>query len=168
MTAPADTIEIHIRGLPVPVWARSQEHADELIREFTLIAARPSDDGRHELPQRLSELIERLTGQYAGLTEEQDAELAAAAEAGTPEVNLDFVLPREITAAVVELSDMLDAADDYCRAGQHLLTLATPPEALLFRRWYLGEFLRQAAGRPPMPWSKWTPAEWPVDASVGD
>ncbi len=49
----------------------------------------------------------------------------------------------------------MDEADDYCRAGQHLLTLVTPPEALAFRRWYLGEFVRQIAGEQPRPWTDW-------------
>jgi anti-sigma B factor antagonist len=32
------------------------------------------------------------------------------------------------------------------------MTLAAPPEAVQFREWFLGEFVRQARGEPPSPW----------------
>jgi len=47
---------------------------------------------------------------------------------------------------------MLDEADDYCRRGDHLLTLATPAEELRFRRWFVGEFVEQLGGAAPTPW----------------
>ena len=47
---------------------------------------------------------------------------------------------------------MLDEADEYCRRGDHLLTLATPPEELRFRRWFISEFVDQVNGAPPTPW----------------
>ena len=51
---------------------------------------------------------------------------------------------------------MLDEADDYCRAGRHLLNLATPDELRAFRSWYLGQVRDQLAGGPPEPW----PEHW--------
>ena len=50
------------------------------------------------------------------------------------------------------LGDLLDEADAYCAGGQHLLMLATPDDLLAYRRWYLGEFTRQAEGASPVPW----------------
>ncbi|MDP9441273.1 MAG: hypothetical protein M3P34_03640 [Actinomycetota bacterium] len=47
---------------------------------------------------------------------------------------------------------MLDEPDEFCRSGNQLLTLATPPELLAFRRWYLREFNAQLQGQPPLPW----------------
>ncbi|MEP6696234.1 MAG: hypothetical protein ABJA34_05055 [Pseudonocardiales bacterium] len=47
---------------------------------------------------------------------------------------------------------LIDEADNYCRQGGTLLTLATPPEVKVLRHWYLGEFLRQGSGSPPIPW----------------
>ena len=47
---------------------------------------------------------------------------------------------------------MLEEADDYCRRGDHLLTLATPEEERRFRRWFIGEFVDQIEGKPPTPW----------------
>jgi hypothetical protein len=153
--ASSELVEVRLLRLPVAVWNRSQEHADELIREFTLIAASPRVDHSHDVPARLTDLIEQLTSQYAGFTGEQEVALAAAAAAGVEEIELTFRVPATAADAADRVGAMLDAADDYCRAGQHLLTLATPPEALAFRQWYLGEFSRQVAGQPPTTWPGW-------------
>jgi hypothetical protein len=53
---------------------------------------------------------------------------------------------------------MLDEADEYCRSGQALLTLETPPDAKLFRQWYLDEFIGQLSGAPPTPWPEYAAA----------
>lgn len=46
----------------------------------------------------------------------------------------------------------LDEADAFCSAGQRLITLASPPDQIAFRHWYLGEFIAQLAGGAPTPW----------------
>ena len=65
---------------------------------------------------------------------------------------LAYHLPPAARQACVELTRMLDEADDYCRDGEHLLTLATPDDVRLFRDWYLGEMVRQLDGAPPESW----------------
>jgi hypothetical protein len=48
---------------------------------------------------------------------------------------------------------MLDEADEFCRRGRHLLTLETPPELVVFRKWYLQEFIDQIErGAEPTAW----------------
>lgn len=151
MSSPADLLDVHLLKVPVPLWARSQEHGDELLREFALIAASPT--GRDGVPARLTQLVETLNQTYAGVGTEQEAQLFAAAEAGVPEVDdLVFVVPPDVAGACVALAALLDEADEYCAAGEHLLTLTTPPELVRFRRWYLDQFVDQVAGRPPVPW----------------
>jgi hypothetical protein len=141
--------------LPVQVWAASQEHHDELLREFALMTA-GHDDREAEappVPVRLLRLVEGLTGSYAGSSEEQRARLFAAAARGDEVMEvLEFSLPEAAGPACVQLAQMLDEADDYCRAGRHLLTLATPEELRLFRSWYLGQVREQLSGAPPEPW----------------
>jgi hypothetical protein len=48
---------------------------------------------------------------------------------------------------------LLDGADECCRAGEHLLTLAAPAPVVAYRRWLLDEIATQAAGGPATPWS---------------
>lgn len=160
MTAPedgadgtVDIVDIAVLRAPVQVWARAQEHSDALMREFALIAseARTDPDSTH-VPVRLLRLVETLNAAYSGFTGEQEAQMHAAVEAGEQEVDLHYRLPRSVAPDVVQLGALLDEADEYCRAGQHLLTLATPEESVRFRRWFLDQFAEQAAGHPPVAW----------------
>lgn len=156
-TSTDELLEVRLEAFPVQVWERAREHADELIRELALIAAGSEEGSDHHgergVPQRLGELIDRLTDQYGSLTVEQERQLADAAEAGIEALDvLTFRVPPAARPAVAQLMAMFEEADRYCLAGDHLLTLATPPELVRFRMWYLDEFARQLAGSRPRPW----------------
>jgi hypothetical protein len=160
MTATDDLITVELVGLPVAVQVRAQEHSDELVRELTLVGERMRQRGDHAgLPARLVALIEQLTSQYSGFTVEQEKQLAEAIACGAETVDLTYRVPRSAAAASQALGEILDEADDYCRAGQHLLTLATPDELVSYRRWFLAQFTGQAAGAPPVPWTEYAASE---------
>lgn len=145
--------EVRLLGFPIPLYRRSTEHHEELIREFQLLAIDPpTATPGHEVPARLLDLIAALTSDYAGLSDAPNAERDAAAARGDATVDLVFHVPASVADACVRLDAMLDEADEFCRAGDRLLTLATPPDAAALRKWYLGEFRAQLAGRPPTPW----------------
>jgi hypothetical protein len=149
--------DVHLLQVPVDVWARTQEHSDELLREFALIAADPESAGA--VPARLTRLVEQLNQVYGGVATEQENQLFAAAEAGEPVIDdLAYALPVAAADACVSLSRLLDEADAFCLAGEHLLTLATPPELVRFRRWYLEQFASQLTGGDPVPWPEYAPA----------
>jgi hypothetical protein len=154
MTQPADpTVAIEIRGLPVALHERAQAHSDELLREFRLIAVQARLEGEGSVPHRLLQLVTDLTATYSGLTEQQEDALAAAMACRHETIDLHYDLPTHVADACRALNALLDEADEYCRAGQHLLTLATPPDCVAYRRWFLDEFIRQAAGEAPTPWA---------------
>jgi hypothetical protein len=153
MTEP-ELVRVSLIGLPVALWQQSQEHGDELLREFMLIASerqRTSTD--HDVPVRLTSLIDELTSQYAGFSEANERLLADAADRGLETLDLEYDIPAAAAGGASRLGDLLDEADDYCRRGEHLLTLATPPMQVAFRRWYLDEFVRQIDGGPPRAWA---------------
>ncbi len=158
--AGAELVAVHLLRVPVALHARAQEHGEALGRELRLIAEQLRPDGagpaaartHAELPSRLVELVALLGQQYSGFTVEQEDALEAAAADGVPELDLVFRVPSSAGAAAVALGAVLAEADEYCRAGQHLLTLATPPDLVTYREWYLDEFTRQIAGAPPRPW----------------
>jgi hypothetical protein len=154
-TASTDLVEVRVLELPVPLWAKSQEHFQDLMREFALIAGN-SGASLHPVPARLLELVETLTAEYAGVSEAQEAELAAAAEAGTASLDLVFWAPPQAGPAAEDLGRVLEEADEFCRAGEHLLTLATPPDCVAYRQWYIAQFVDQLAGGDPVPWSQWS------------
>jgi hypothetical protein len=144
-------VQVHLLELPVPLAAAAREHFEGLSREFMLIASSSNDD--QHVPARLMALVDTLTAQFAGINSEADQRLEDAIDAGAERLE-DHVLelPPEASAASVALGDIIDEADEYCRQGQHLLTLATPPELVAYRHWYLGQVVDQLAGQPPVAW----------------
>lgn len=151
MTATGDgSREVHLVGFPLDVHQRATEAFEGLRREFQLIAMRSPE--AEDVPDRLLRLVDALSVEYEGLSAEMDAIRDAAAARGDAEVDLVYRVPPQIAGACIALSEMIDEADDFCRQGDVLLSLASPPEAVAFRRWYLGEFVAQLAGEPPLPW----------------
>lgn len=157
MTSPlgGELREVRLLAFPVGILARAQEHLDDLLREFMLIAAGSDRDVVSHVPRQLLELIAEVQRDYAGTTLEQEAQLLEAREAGVESLNLVYRVPPEAAMAATRLGEALDAADTYCLSGEHLLTLATPPEERQLRSWYLGQFVDQISGAEPTPWPEW-------------
>ncbi len=153
MSDAPDLVEVRLLAVDLADLHDAEAHHDELFREFALIASSEPSPG-HEVPGRLLALIDELTDRFAGFTSGPQADLAVAAERGDKEADVAFQVPRQIDEAVLRLTDLLTAADDYCRHGD-LLTLAPPPEAVVFRNWYLGEFVAQCRGADPTPWPEY-------------
>ena len=146
-------VTVRLLELPVDVYARAREHTDELMREFTFIRAQSADPEGTSVPAKLLGLVDELTGRYSGFTAGTQAELESAVADGTSTIDLEYVVPPDVAAACIHLGELLDAADDYCRGGEVLLTLATPDDLVAYRRWFLREFVRQTSGEAPIPWS---------------
>jgi hypothetical protein len=138
---PAKLVEVRLLQLPVALWARAAEHADELMREFTLIAADARTDGASSVPARLVTLVEELSSMYGGFGAGPEDQLNRAAADGVESIDLVFRVPAEVGPAARHLGELLDEADEYCRRGQHLLTLATPADQRELRWWYLRQFV---------------------------
>lgn len=145
-------VTVQLIDLPVPLHARAREHSDAIQREFLLIAEQLRGQDTASVPDRLIELMRSLSSDYAGYTGEQDDALEAAMASGQPTLDLELRLPPGAADGARALGAMLDEADDYCRAGQHLLTLPTPAELVAYRRWYLDQVISQIDGAPPQPW----------------
>lgn len=148
-----DLVPIELRGVPLELQRRTREHYDELWREFALVRSREPDN-RDTVPARLLDLIEELARQYNSFTAATSEEMTAALERGETSIDVHYELPRTVGPACEHFDALLDEADDYCRAGE-LLTLATPPDIAAYRRWFLCEFIVQAAGGPVTPWPQY-------------
>ncbi|HUR22385.1 MAG TPA: hypothetical protein VMZ73_00790 [Acidimicrobiales bacterium] len=151
MSQPVELVEVQLLRLPLEVWQRTQEHVDGLLREFALIAQ--DDEAKLATPGRLLALVQELSAGFGGFSESQRIEMEEALVRGEAEIDLTYRMPRAAAGAAQQLGDMLDEADEYCRRGDHLLTLATPGEELRFRHWFISEFVDQLRGAPPTPWS---------------
>ena len=163
MSASPELVEVRLLRLPVEVQRRASEHIDGLQREFDLIRRR--DTSRDDVPNRLLALIGELDAAFGGLNPQADEDLQRALDERQAEIDLVYRLPREAAAAAARLGELLDEADDYCRRGDVLLTLATPDESLRYRRWFLSQFIDQVAGADPVPWPEYLAATAPDDAT---
>jgi hypothetical protein len=149
---------VHVLRMPLAESARSSQHFDELMREFALITLdtdrdRETTDSQRPVPERLLNLVAELTSEFAAFTTAVQAQREKAAARGDAEINLTYHMPPSTTDAVRQLETLLEEVDDFCRSGQHLITLATPPESLAFRQWYFREFIDQMErGQQPVPW----------------
>jgi hypothetical protein len=148
-----ELIRVVLLGLPVPLHRLSSEHVDDLLREFALISRTESEHAR-SVPQRLAELIESLEPAFAGVTDAPNAQMQEAIARSREAINLVYMVPPSAAEASRLLDEMLDEADEYCRNGEHLLTVAMPAEAVRYRRWFLGEFVTQIAGASPTSWAE--------------
>lgn len=153
-----DLTTVSLLGVPVPVWQRADEEANDLLREFTLIAFEERPSGLN-VPDRLLELVDELRATYGAVGTEQANRLSQAVNAGEEEIErLDYHVPTGIEPDLDRLAAALDEADEYCRGGEHLLSLASSPASKAFRDWFLDEFRRQLAGKEPISWSHSTAA----------
>ncbi|HVA43515.1 MAG TPA: ATP-binding protein [Acidimicrobiales bacterium] len=146
-------VRVRLLSVPVDAYHRASEHSDELQREFALILERDPSEGI-EPPGRLLAIINELNGQFGSFGGTARARLEEAVDRGLDRIDLDYDVPSVIGPVVTRLADLFDEADTYCRGGD-LLTLAAPPAATAFRRWFLAQFTGQAQGAEPESWDDW-------------
>jgi anti-anti-sigma factor len=150
MSDQADLVSVRLEKLPIEIWQRASAHQEAIQREFDILRAELPEGSA---PNRLHALIEEYESRFGASTAATRTDLIEAAKRGDKEVDVMFDVPFDAAEAARQLLRTLDEVDDFCRAGERLLTLATPPEAVAFRRWFLGEFPRQIEhGLQPRQW----------------
>ena len=158
MTTPPleDLVEVRILEMPLDILRASQQHSEELMRELTLVAEQLRQEGTHGLPIRFVDVAQELTTTYGSLGVAQEATIAEAMAAGERVLHeLVYRLPPALGAVVRHLDDLFDEADDYCRSGEHLLTLCASPPVVALRKWFFSEVERQIGGAAPTAWPEY-------------
>ncbi|MBX6388212.1 MAG: SpoIIE family protein phosphatase, partial [Frankia sp.] len=140
---------VHLGDVSTELLLAAKSHVDNLVREFTLVAAGATDG---ELPAPLADLIVAVTTRFAEAREAIRRQALAAAAAGARRTELDLWLPVSAAQAGEDYLKALDKADQYARAAR-LLTLEAPPEHQAFRHWYVSALVAQlrAASRGERP-----------------
>lgn len=151
-------VEIHLLGVPLGLHRATVEHSAEVMREFSHLVEGPTAS---HAPARLIELNRVLEERFGPFTRATTDELEEALASGRESVDLVFRLPAEAGAAARQVGELWEEVDRYCESGDWLLALRTPPDARLYRDWFLGEFARQAAGETPTSWPDWSTARNP-------
>ena len=140
-------IEFEIRDVPLKAYVGFQRHYRELRREVRLLALAHEAD--YPLAKSLSDLFGALEQPlHHGLGIGQ---IEAALEAGDERTDVRVVMDSESAELIGRFIELLDLADAFCRE-ERLLSLARTSEQQEFQEWFLGEFVRQAAGKDPLPW----------------
>lgn len=143
-------VKVRLLEVPVDLHRQASEHQEALRRELAFVEHAQGPDAA---PARLQALTADLNERYGGLTQAQNDRIDAAIEAGEERLELEYELPPDVTDMVIRVGELLDELDQFCRDGD-LLTLVTPPDLLVYRRWFLEEFVAQIRdARDPRPWT---------------
>jgi serine phosphatase RsbU (regulator of sigma subunit) len=138
---------VALGDVPTAFLLEAKAHIDNLVREFSLAAA-AGESGEVSVPSHLARLIDTVVHGFADARAAIKRQALAASSRGEVRTTLTLHLPLTAADAGEAYLAALDEADDYARAAR-LLTLETPSEHRLFRRWYVGaviDQLRAAAG----------------------
>lgn len=144
-------VQVRLIGVPVRLRARNIEHGEGLLREFALVRL-GADRSEAGVPDRLLKLVDEVRSTYGGFGAGPSSELDAALARGQEILDVTYTVPAHAGPLITRLNQVLDDAEQLCREGRYLLTVAAPPDVAAYRRWSLGEFERQIAGHPPVPW----------------
>lgn len=145
---------VRLAGCPVALSLRQDQHLDELIREFQLIAGDQDNPRSRELAQQLEGLLS--TPAHARHTGRRIAQQAAAE--GKTHIDVDMAMPRELGAQVVALQEAVREADRLCDE-MRLLTLASTAELRDLRAWMTEEVSGQLEhAAVPVRWDDWLAA----------
>ena len=142
---PAAT-EIVMRDLPVAQLTEFRGHYQELRRELRLLSLAHQDD--YPLAQDLTQVFHRFERSFPISLRTQYVD---ALERGDETFDLRIALNPSAATVIEQMLELLDLADEFCRA-QRLLALARTPSQRAFQQWYFGEFVRQARGEAPTEW----------------
>ncbi len=145
---------VTLRGYPVVLGMRLQEHYEAMVRECQLLAA-PRPDGAARLPERLLglalALAQRYTDELSDLARPDPRRVAAQAQ-GRDVVDLTYPVSPEQLQRLQSWQTILDDVDDFSARGDLMAPTISPALARL-RGWALAEFVRQSDGAPPTPWT---------------
>ena len=140
--------------VPTDLLLAAKSHVDNLVREFTLASSGALTGLTTEVVPHLGSLVDTIAFRFSEARDSIKRQALAAASAGALRTRLELDLDADTAKAGEEYLKALDAVDAYCRAAR-LLTLETPPQHRVFRRWYVEELVSQvralAAGDVPKP-----------------
>lgn len=141
-----------LRDFPLRIWAESRQHTDEVLREFTLMLAGQSSGQTHlQAPRALVDLAAMFTSRYGPLLDQLTLDRERALRAGADRMDSEVALVEGTPQLLEQVRVVMDAVDEYCRAGD-LLTLERSESSRRLLAWTTEELVRQYEGGEPRPW----------------
>jgi hypothetical protein len=141
--------DVSLVDFPVARYLQMQEHHDALLREFALIA---TDSEHSSAPSDLLRLANEMFERYGDAAGPFREGVAAAVDSGDVVTTLNLSIPYTTLRWTEDFLLLFEEADEYAARGA-LLTEAAPMEVTEFRRWMVGELIRQIRdGATPTPY----------------
>lgn len=141
--------DVALVDLPVSLFLETQQHHDTVLRELALVALAPEADS--STPNRLRTLAREAHSGFGDAPKPFRDAVAAAAARGDDIVTLRLSVPDSTLRFMEDFLLVFDEADEFSRRGE-LLTPPSAPGVAAFRRWFVGELMRQVRdGAPPSP-----------------
>ena len=141
-------ITVQLLHIPPDALQGTLAHGAELRRELRLLALAHQDT--YPVASDLSTFFSALARDYRGQLGGEA--LLTALRSGRSHLDLDVKSGADTARRFDRLLELLDLADAFCR-NERLLTLARSDAQVVFQAWLFGEFVRQANGEEPRPWS---------------
>jgi anti-sigma regulatory factor (Ser/Thr protein kinase) len=133
---------VRFPAVPVDGYLALQAHNDALFRELELISIELESGGAVRVPPPLAQLVGQLYSRFRGQRDSYRDVVAAAQARGERSVDLETKVPPSAAGAALGYLELLERADELCRAGA-LLTPEPPPEVKTLRRWFVEEMVAQ-------------------------
>lgn len=140
---------------PLRLWARQQEHTDEILREFVLLLSGEDSGTTAAAPAQLVALASMFSTHFGALIDKITVLRQQRYDAGDDRMDLPMPLPRSTPELMQRVEQVWAAVDDYCSSGE-LLALARPPQVAALMTWAAQELSRQSRGEKATPW----PGPW--------
>lgn len=145
---------VALGDVPTDLLLGAKAHVDNLVREFALATSGAASGRASAIPAHLAALIEDVVTGFSEARQAIKRQAVDAATRGDERTTLTLTLPLSAADAGERYLQALDEADAYARAAR-LLTLETPPQHQVFRRWYVESLVArlraEAAGEPAPP-----------------
>jgi hypothetical protein len=133
---------VRLPGVPVDLYLEASRHMTEIVREFALISFGDRSGVTERVPDRLLALVEGLRKRYGTQTDAIRSQFEEAAAAGRPTVDVELPADETTVEITEDITELLDAADEFCRSGD-LLTLASSPKVVAWRHWWRDQVVGQ-------------------------
>jgi serine phosphatase RsbU (regulator of sigma subunit)/anti-sigma regulatory factor (Ser/Thr protein kinase) len=133
---------VRLGDVPTDLLIGAKAHVDNIAREFHLALCGAASGRSAAVPGPLAELIETVVHRFTDARQAIKRQALAAVARGEARTELTLTLPASAAEAGEDYLSALDQADSYARASR-LLTLETPPQHRVFRRWYVESLVGQ-------------------------
>lgn len=133
---------VRLGDVPTDLLLAAKAHVDNLVREFTLASSGAASGTSSAVAQPLARLIDVVMHRFAEPRQQIKRQAIEAANRGDERTVLTLPLTEKSIEGAREYLAALDEADSYARAAR-LLTVETPPQHRIFRRWYVESLIEQ-------------------------